>query len=82
MQFWYEVHDLGVSFKCACVLVQCGASTKWYIILYQLYPPHNYIFLQNQSHNNIKIFILQVTSFSSGLEPSSGLIQDQRYGKL
>jgi len=40
------------------------------------------IFLQSQSHNNINIFILQVTSFFSGLEPSSGLIQEQRYRKL
>ena len=32
--------------------------------------------------NNVKILILQATSFSSGFEVSSGLIQEQRNGKL
>jgi hypothetical protein len=40
-----------------------------------------YIHSMSVTHNNITIFILQVTSIHSGFEPLSDLIQEQRYTK-
>jgi hypothetical protein len=50
---------------------------KFYHIIY-----HKSMFIQYTSYTtNVKIVLL-ATSFGSGFEPSSGLIQEQRYRKL
>jgi hypothetical protein len=38
-----------------------------------------YVYSMSVTHSNIKIFVLQATSWDSAFQPSSGLIQEQRY---
>jgi len=41
-----------------------------------------HIYAMSLSHRNMTIVILQVSTFGSGFELSSDLIEDQRYKKL